>query len=112
MSQGRAKDAIEALRRALRSDYLSKEAAKAIHFDLGAAFEVDGDAPAALWYFQKVARADAAYRQVGGRVTALGGGPGRPPADEAPAAPAPAPAPRPAPIAPSAPGAKKNIGYL
>jgi len=108
MSQGRPRDAIEALRRALRSDYLTKEAGKSIHFDLGAAFEAAGDAPAALWYFQKVAKVDAGYRQVARKVAALGGGPGRPPADEGPAAPRPAP---PA-AAPSAPGAKKNIGYL
>jgi tetratricopeptide (TPR) repeat protein len=120
MEQGRVKEAIEALRRALRSDYLSKDAAKSIHFDLGTAFEAGGQPEVALWYLQKVVKADAGYRQAGQRVAALGGGPGRPPADEAGAAPpAPrppsAPASRPAAVTPpAAPGAgpKKNIGYL
>jgi tetratricopeptide (TPR) repeat protein len=111
MQQGRSKEAIEALRRALRSDYLTRDAGKAIHFDLGAAFEAAGQPEVALWYLHKVVKVDGAYRDVSRRVASLGGGPGRPPADEArPAAPAPAaPAPRPA---PAAAGPKKNIGYL
>jgi tetratricopeptide (TPR) repeat protein len=116
MQQGRAKDAIEALRRALRSDYLTKDAAKAIHFDLGVAFEAAGQPEAALWYLQKVVKADGAYRDAARRAASLGGGPGRPPADEAGAArpaPRPAPAARPAPVGPAAAaGPKKNIGYL
>jgi len=111
MAQGRPKDAVEALRRALRSDYLTKEAAKAIHFDLASAYEASGDAPVALWYFQKVAKADAGYRQATQRVAALGGGPGRPPADEAGAATG-SRAGAPGPAKPAVPGAKKNIGYL
>jgi tetratricopeptide (TPR) repeat protein len=120
MEQGRAKEAVEALRRALRSDYLSKDAAKAIHFDLGAAFEASGQPEVGLWYLQKVVRIDAGYRQATQRVAALGGGPGRPPADE-PSAPRPTISPNPAtgarpgaatPPAPGGAGPKKNIGYL
>ncbi|HYD41748.1 MAG TPA: tetratricopeptide repeat protein [Anaeromyxobacter sp.] len=123
------KDAIQAFRRALGSEFLTKDAAKAIHFELGTAYEAAGQPEVALFYLQKVARADPAYREVGGRVSALGGGPGKPPpegeARTAAAAAAPRPAngvARPAPArppaaasaAPPAPamGAKKNIGYL
>jgi tetratricopeptide (TPR) repeat protein len=117
MAQGRPREAVEALRRALRSDYLTKEAVRAVQFDLGAAYEATGEVEVALWYLHKVARADPAYRQVGQRITALGGGPGRPPADELPAPRAAGltglPPPRPiAPAAPAAAGPKKNIGYL
>jgi len=110
LAQDRPAEAIEALRRALRSDYLTREAAKAVHFDLGDAYQAAGDAEVALWCFQKVARLDPAYREVRGRVEALGGGPGRPPPGEPPPRPAQAGA------APSAgappPAAKKNVGYL
>jgi len=124
MTQSRPRDAIEALKRAMRSDYLNKEAARAIHFDLGSAFEAAGEPQVGLWYFQKVARVDPAYRQVAARVAGLGGGAGKAPADEAGrseartpangAAGAPGtPAARPAAAAPPAnPGPKKNIGYL
>jgi tetratricopeptide (TPR) repeat protein len=123
------KKAVQAFRRALASEFLTKDAAKAIHFELGSAYEAAGQPDVGLFYFQKVARSDSTYRDVGSRVTALGGGTGKPPpegeartAGAAPrpingvshAAPArPPPAAR-APAAPAAPsvGAKKNIGYL
>ncbi len=120
MEQGRVKDAIEALRRALRSDHLTRDASKSIHFDLGIAFEAGGQPEVALWYLQKVVKADAGYRQAGQRLAALGGGPGRPPADEAgapQASPRPISAPASGPSAVTRPaalgaGPKKNIGYL
>ena len=131
MSQGRPGDAIEPLRRALRSDYLTRESAKAIHYELGAALEAMGEREQALWCFQKVARVDPAYRDTAARVAALGGGPGRPPAGMAtpaartvagPGRPAAIPvaaprARRPAaaasqPPAASPPAPKKNIGFL
>ena len=75
--------------------------------------EALGEPEVALWYLQKVARLDGAYRQVGQRIAALGGGPGRPPAEEAPPpAPARGAPPRPAATPPGAAGPKKNIGYL
>jgi tetratricopeptide (TPR) repeat protein len=122
LGQGRPADAMVALKRALGSDYLTREATKAVLFDLGVAHEAAGDREVALHYFQKVARGDAAFRDVRRRVEALGGGPGRPPPDDpqppsngaatrgqlaAPAGQAPPPAPP-----PGASGRKKNIGYL
>ncbi len=131
LSQGRPRDAIEPLRRALRSDFLTKESAKAIHYELGVAYQDLGEREEALWCFQKVARLDPGYRDTASHVAALGGGPGRPPAGMA--APAglqvggpgrpgaiPRAAPHQAPAAAvasqpplgSPPGPKKNIGFL
>jgi len=133
------RQAIQAYRRALGSEFLTRDSAKAIHYELASAYESSGQPEVALHYLQKVARVDPAYRDVAARVKALGGGAGRPPAEgEArttaaaaaprpingtapgaraaprPAAPRPA-APRPA-VTPSATvppsGSKKNIGYL
>jgi tetratricopeptide (TPR) repeat protein len=130
LDQGRPGDAIEPLRRALRSDYLTKESAKALHYELGLAHAALDEGEQALWCFQKVARTDPGYRDVAGRIAALGGGPGRPPAGMGPAsrpvvgpgrpgaipvasprAASPAAAASQAPVA-SPPGPKKNIGFL
>jgi tetratricopeptide (TPR) repeat protein len=113
MSKGEPAEAVKAYRRALASDHITREAAKAIHYDLAAAHEEAGDRDAALYYFHRVAKTDPAYRDATRRIAALGGGPGRAPPEEsraaAPAAARPvAPAPRP----PAPGGAKKNIGYL
>ncbi len=117
MAKGEPREAVKAYRRALASDHLSKDAAKAIHYDLATAYEGAADREAALYYFQRVVKADPAFRDVRKQVAALGGGPGRPPPDEVPAPPAvprPAAAPRPPPARPpaNAGAPKKNIGYL
>ncbi|MGC3997927.1 MAG: tetratricopeptide repeat protein [Anaeromyxobacter sp.] len=135
LARSAPREAIAAFRRALGSEHLTRESAKALHYELGSAHEAAGEPEVGLFHFQKVARADGAYRDVAARIAALGGGPGRPPADEprpaarpangaAPRAaapnlprpgsaavrPAPAAPPRPTPAA--APPGKKNIGYL
>jgi tetratricopeptide (TPR) repeat protein len=79
--KGAHREAVEAYRQALRSEFLSGDGAKAIHFELGGAHEALGEAEVALWYFQKIAQEDPAYRGAGDRVERLGGGPGSPPAD-------------------------------
>jgi tetratricopeptide (TPR) repeat protein len=115
MQKGEATEAAKAFRRALGSDHLSKDAAKAIHYELAGASERSGDKDAALYYLQKVARADPAFRDAAKRIVGMGGGAGRAPPEEqrpagAPRPPATAPAARPP---ASAGGAqKKNIGYL
>ncbi|WP_242396436.1 tetratricopeptide repeat protein, partial [Anaeromyxobacter oryzisoli] len=91
MQKGAPKEAIRAYRRALGSEYLSRDAAKAILFELGACYEAARDPQAALYYLQKVNRSDPAFRDVARRVQALGGGPGRPPASAAPHASGTAP---------------------
>jgi tetratricopeptide (TPR) repeat protein len=79
--KGAHREAVEAYRQALRSEFLSGDGAKAIHFELGGAHEALGEAEIALWYFQKIAHGDPGYRGAGERVARLGGGPGSPPAD-------------------------------
>jgi tetratricopeptide (TPR) repeat protein len=74
--KGRPGEAIEAYRQALASGAINPEAAKAIHFELGMAHEALGEPQEALWYFQRVAQGDPAYRGVAERVSRLGGGRG------------------------------------
>ena len=74
--KGRHAEAIDAYRQALHSEFLTPDAAKALHFELGAAHEALGEAGVALWYFQQIAHGDPAYRGVAERVARLGGGPG------------------------------------
>jgi tetratricopeptide (TPR) repeat protein len=114
-AKGDVRAAIEAFRRALASDHLTRDAAKAIHFELAAGYEASGDREAALHYLHRVVKADPGFRDAAKRIAALGGGPGRaPPEDARPrpggALPRPGAAGRAAP--PAAGAAKKNIGYL
>jgi pilus assembly protein FimV len=74
--KGRHAEATEAYLKALDSEFLTDEAAKALHYELGAANEALGDPEVALWYYQKVAPADPGYRGVAERVFRLGGGSG------------------------------------
>jgi tetratricopeptide (TPR) repeat protein len=118
--KGDHREAVQAYRRALHSEYLTSDAAKALHYELGAAHEALGEGAVAVWYFQKIVKVDPRYRDVRARVDRLGGGPGQPPANAGsaprapPAAATPAPSPAPAGPAPdgSSPGPKKNIGYV
>jgi len=118
LAKGDPRGAVKAFRRALASDHLSKDAAKAIHYELASAYEDARDLEAALYYFQRVSKADPAFRDTRKRAAALGGGPGRPPPEDArgssPAPPHAAPLPLAAPARPAPPGGapKKNIGYL
>jgi tetratricopeptide (TPR) repeat protein len=107
--KGDAAGAIQAYQRALRSDYVTPEAARAVHYEIAVAYEVAGDPEAALFYLQRVLKADAGYRDAKAIVARLGGGPGRQPPS--------AGNPRPAQNESSAPGAdrngpKKNIGFV
>jgi len=120
--KGEHREAVQAYRRALHSEYLTGDAAKALHYELGVAHEALGESAVAVWYFQKIVKVDPRYRDVRARVDRLGGGPGQPPAnvgpsprapsDAGPSAPPPAPAAGgPAPDGSSS-GPKKNIGYV
>jgi tetratricopeptide (TPR) repeat protein len=119
LAKGEPREAVKAYRRALASEHLTKDAAKALPFELAAAYEAAGDREAALHYFNRVAKVDPAFRDAAKRVAALGGGPGRPPPEDVrppPRPPAggaarPGGAPAGRPVAPSGPS-KKNIGYL
>ena len=129
MAREESREAISSYRRALGSEFLTKDAAKAIHYDLASAYEASGQPEVALYYLQRVLRSDPAYRDAPARVRALGGGAGRPPPEGEARTAAAMAAPRPvngagaSPARPAAarsvpaPGAtpapsKKNIGYL
>jgi tetratricopeptide (TPR) repeat protein len=133
VAQGDTKGAILAFRRALSSSFLNKDAAKALHFEIGAAYDAAGATDHALFFFQKLSKVDPAYREVAAKVASLGGGPGKVPPEFAAAARAPAKPGAPPPAAKAAPkpgarpatssrppgpattpvpGSKKNIGYL
>jgi tetratricopeptide (TPR) repeat protein len=106
MERGDGLGAVEAFRRAMRSDYLTPEAARAVHYELGAAYAAAGDGESALHYLHKVLKVDPRFRDAKAFVARLGGGPGRPPPGDDPAA-------RPAAAAPAPDrGPKKNIGYV
>jgi tetratricopeptide (TPR) repeat protein len=79
LDKGDAAGAVDAYRRALATGAVSAEAARALWYDLARALQALGDEQGALWYFQKVLRADPRFRDVRDVVARLGGGPGRPP---------------------------------
>jgi len=106
MEKGDASGAVQAYLRALGSDDLTPQSARAVHYEIGVAYEASGDPQAALWYLQKVVKADPGYRDTKALVARLGGGPGRPP-EPPPTRGGAGPA-----SAPTAAGAKKNIGYV
>ncbi len=115
--KGEHRQAVQAFRRALQSDHLTPEAARALHYELGLAHAALGESDVALWYFQKIAKADPRYRDVKAMVERLGGGPGRAPADDSglggtPPNGAPRSTSGPAATPVPKPGPKKNIGYV
>jgi tetratricopeptide (TPR) repeat protein len=118
--KGEHAEAVQAFRKALRSEALTPDAGKALHYELGLAHEAQGEPEVALWYFQKICRLDAGYRDARAQADRLGGGPGRPPANAEPARPAARSQPggaarlseRAAPAPAEKPGSKKNIGYV
>jgi len=89
LEKGEPAAAVEAYQRALRSDYLTPEAARAIHYEIAVAYEASGDPSSALHSIQKVLKADPRFRDAQAVAARLS------------AATAAAP-----------PGPKKNIGYV
>jgi pilus assembly protein FimV len=112
--KGEHREAIQAFRRALRSEVLNAEAAKALHYELGLAHEAAGEPEVALWYFQKIWKLDPRYRDVAAAVERMGPGPARPPRDAEPqrAVGRAPPIGRGDRAGPDGTGPKKNIGYV
>ncbi|HVP68953.1 MAG TPA: tetratricopeptide repeat protein [Anaeromyxobacteraceae bacterium] len=110
--KGEHREAVQAFRRALNSEFLTGEAAKALHYELGLAHEALSEPAVALWYFQKIVKVDPRYRDARAHVERLGGGPGQPPAGDAPPSDRVPPAPPPGAGQPPGPGPKKNIGFI
>ncbi|HTP52607.1 MAG TPA: tetratricopeptide repeat protein [Anaeromyxobacteraceae bacterium] len=115
--KGEYRESVRAFRTALNSEFLTSEAAKALHYELGVAHDALSEPKVALWYFQKIVKVDPRYRDARQHVERLGGGPGQPPGDDAPAEGS-SPAPPASPVVGAAapplrgPNPKKNIGYL
>ena len=79
MEMGDPGGAVKAYQRALRSDYLTPDAMRAVLYELAGSYVGAGDSESALYYLQKVVKVDAGYRDAKAMVERLGGGPGRPP---------------------------------
>ncbi len=92
MEKGDAAGAVQAYQRALHADHLTTDAARALHYEIAGAYEASGDRASAQQFLQKVLKIDPSYRDAQAMSARLG------------AAVAPA--------AGSAPGPKKNIGYV
>ena len=58
MEKGDAAGAVQAYQRALHSDYLTTDAARALHYEVAGAYEASGDRASALQYLQKVMKID------------------------------------------------------
>ncbi|NOJ78618.1 tetratricopeptide repeat protein [Myxococcus xanthus] len=69
--RGDASAAVEAFREGLGNPHATGEAAKALGFELAAAYEAQGDAGKALFHYQRVAGMDGKYRDVAGHVSRL-----------------------------------------
>ncbi|GEL70634.1 tetratricopeptide repeat protein [Myxococcus virescens] len=69
--RGDASAAVEAFREGLGNPHATGEAAKALGFELAAAYEAQGDAGKALFHYQRVAAMDGKYRDVAGHVSRL-----------------------------------------
>jgi len=69
--RGDAAAAVEAFREGLGNPHATGDAAKALSFELAAAYEAQGDAGRALFHYQRVAVMDAKYRDVTGHVSRL-----------------------------------------
>jgi tetratricopeptide (TPR) repeat protein len=100
--------AVESLRQALGSQLATGDMVKALSFELGAAYEQAGEPGKALYHLQRVAKLDAAYRDVEGMVGRLATSTQPIEDPVGPGAPAPAMAAR------AAAGAQKarKVGYL
>jgi tetratricopeptide (TPR) repeat protein len=109
LEKGDAAGAIQAYQRALRSDFLTPEAARAVHYEIAGAYEKAGDPESALHYLHKVLKVDAGYRDAKAIVARLGGGPGRAPPNAGNARPGPS---EPAASSADRNGPKKNIGFV
>lgn len=71
MEKGEYAEAIKAFTRGLGSDLVTADVAKALNYEIGAAYQQLGDQKAALTYFTRVYRNDPKYRDVAASVEAL-----------------------------------------
>ncbi|MCB9603390.1 MAG: tetratricopeptide repeat protein [Sandaracinus sp.] len=81
MEQGKTTDAISRFKRGLYAEAKTDREELGLYFELGHAYEMLQDPKEALYYFQKVAKRDPDFREVGSRIANLTnpGDPGQPP---------------------------------
>ena len=102
--------AVDAFKEGLTCDHAKGEAQKALLYELATAREAMGEGGKALSSFQKVAKLDAKYREVGASVTRLSAS-AKPEDDPLPPKKAGAKA-APASAAKAPVGKARNVGYV
>ncbi len=108
--RGEHAEAVKVFKEGLVSEHATGEVAKALGFELAAAYEAHGQSGKALYHFQRVAKLDPKYRDVSSHVSRLAATT-KPEDDPLPPAGGAAPVPPPAAAAAGAPKARK-VGYV
>jgi tetratricopeptide (TPR) repeat protein len=75
-SKGALADAVASYKKALNKPNISDDEATALYFQLGSVFQTMGETNEALYFFEKVMKRDASFRDVGKRINDLRGGEG------------------------------------
>lgn len=71
LEQNQLEEATQAYVHALEAEHKTLEQEMSLYYDLGVVYEMRSDAKSALYYFEKIARRDPGYRNVGERIAAL-----------------------------------------
>jgi tetratricopeptide (TPR) repeat protein len=69
--QGAYAEAIAQFKKGLHAEAKTEREETGLHFELGCAYQASGDPREALYYFDKVRKRDASFRNVGDRIAAL-----------------------------------------
>jgi hypothetical protein len=75
-SKGALADAVAYYKKALNKPGISEDEATALYFQLGSVFQTMGETNEALYFFEKVMKRDASFRDVRRRISVLRGGEG------------------------------------
>jgi tetratricopeptide (TPR) repeat protein len=75
-SKGALADAVAYYKKALNKPAISDDEATALYFQLGSVFQTMGETNEALYFFEKVMKRDASFRDVRRRISDLRGGEG------------------------------------
>ena len=71
IERGKLQEAVDEFKNGLYVDGINDREALALYFELGAAYEGLGDAREAIYYFEKVQKREARFRDVGRRIEGL-----------------------------------------
>jgi tetratricopeptide (TPR) repeat protein len=72
VEQGKYSDAINRFKDALHGPDISEQETTGVYYEMGRAYELLDDPSEALFYFKKVSKRDAKFRDVAARIKALG----------------------------------------